>query len=234
VAISESNQGLAVVIGSSGGIGRALVDALRDASRFNHVLGFSRSSSPAIDLADETMIASAATYAAGLGPIRLLICATGFLHGDGFEPEKSLRQLDARHMAKAYAINAIGPALVLKYFAPLLPRQGRSVCALISAKVGSISDNHLGGWHSYRASKAALNQIVRTTALELERSKPDAIVFALHPGTVETRLSRPFSKTGLDVQSPAQAARAILDCAEKVQPEDSGKFLDRTYASLPW
>ncbi len=230
----ETRPDIAVIVGSSGGIGMALIDALKDKGRFTDVLGLARNTTPPLDLNNETQIAEAAGHAAQLGDIRLLICATGFLHDADLVPEKSLRHLSAEHMARAYAINTIGPALVLKHFGSRLPRQGRSVCAFLSAKVGSMSDNKLGGWHSYRASKAALNQIVRTGAIELKRSRPEAIVLAVHPGTVDTNLSKPFSKAGLDVQSPQMAARAILDCTERVQAEESGGFFDRTYAPIPW
>jgi NAD(P)-dependent dehydrogenase (short-subunit alcohol dehydrogenase family) len=137
-------------------------------------------------------------------------------------------------MAKAYAQNTIGPALVLKHFTPLLPREGRSVVAALSAKVGSIGDNHLGGWHSYRASKAALNQVIHTAAIELKRTRPQAICVALHPGTVDTKLSAPFSKAGLDVRPPEVAAADLLEVIEGLTPEDSGGFFDYAGWPLPW
>ncbi len=134
-------------------------------------------------------------------------------------------------MARAFAINAVGPALLLKHFVELLPRQGRSVFATLSARVGSIGDNQLGGWYSYRASKAALNQILRTASVEVARRRPDAVLLALHPGTVRTRLSDPF--TGPDQGIPAEeAARRLLatmDAATK-----TGCFLDNTGAVIPW
>jgi NAD(P)-dependent dehydrogenase (short-subunit alcohol dehydrogenase family) len=166
--------------------------------------------------------------------VRLVIDATGFLHGDGFEPEKSWRSLDAGHMAKAFAVNAIGPALLMKHFLPVLPRAGKSVFATLSAKVGSITDNRLGGWYSYRASKAALNQLVRTAAIELKRSRPEALCIAIHPGTADTNLSAPFLKAGLDVQTPTTAAAAILACLERLGPDASGGFFDRSGERLPW
>ena len=145
--------GLALVIGASGGIGAALLAQLQQNDRFDRALGLSRHSQPALDLLDEASIAQAAAHVAGLGlPLRLLIDATGLLHGPGLQPEKTWQQLDPVQMAQAFAINAIGPALLMKHFLPLLPREGRSVFATLSAKVGSIGDNHLGGWYSYRAS----------------------------------------------------------------------------------
>jgi len=161
----ESNAlpagGIAIVIGSSGGIGSALHERLSTQSRFSAVLGLGRTSSPPLDLTDEPSIAGAARHVAGFGAdVRLIIDASGILHGDGLSPEKSWRDLDATQMTRAFAVNAIGPALLMKHFLPLLPRQGRSVFATLSARVGSIGDNRLGGWYSYRASKAALNQFM--------------------------------------------------------------------------
>jgi NAD(P)-dependent dehydrogenase (short-subunit alcohol dehydrogenase family) len=225
---------IAVVIGSTGGIGAALLRTLQDGRDFDAVIGLSRTSSPALDLRDEASIAAAAGHVAGLGALRLVILCTGRLHGPGMQPEKNLRSLDAAAMADAFIVNTIGPALVLKHFTPLLPREGRSVVAALSAKVGSIGDNHLGGWHSYRASKAALNQVIHTAAIELKRTRPQAICVALHPGTVDTKLSAPFSKAGLDVRPPEVAAADLLEVIEGLTPEDSGGFFDYAGWPLPW
>ncbi len=137
-------------------------------------------------------------------------------------------------MAKAFAVNTIGPALLIKHLLPLLPRAGKSVFATLSAKVGSIGDNHLGGWYSYRASKAALNQIVRTAAIELKRRQPEAVCVALHPGTVESPLSAPFGRSGLDVQSPATAAERLVGVIDTLTPASSGGFFDYRGTALPW
>ncbi|MGB1026292.1 MAG: SDR family oxidoreductase, partial [Rhodospirillaceae bacterium] len=128
----------------------------------------------------------------------------------------------------------IGPALLMKHLLPLLPRKGKAVFATLSAKVGSIEDNRLGGWYGYRASKAALNQMVRSAAIELHRRAPQALCVALHPGTVASRLSAPFAKTGLSVQPPAQAAQALLQTLDGLDAEDTGGFFDRSGARLPW
>jgi NAD(P)-dependent dehydrogenase (short-subunit alcohol dehydrogenase family) len=226
--------GVAVIIGATGGIGHALVDAAQQSGQFGAVLALSRRSNPVLDVESEPSVHKAAQYAAEQGEIRLVVNATGFLHGDGFEPEKSWHGLDAAHMAKAFAVNAIGPALLMKHFLPLLPRAGRSVFATLSAKVGSIADNQLGGWYSYRASKAALNQLVRTAATELKRSRPEAVCVAIHPGTTHTRLSAPFAKAGLAVQAPEAAAAAILACLVGLESDASGGFYDRTGERLPW
>ncbi len=227
-------RGVAVVFGASGGIGDALYKALLASDRFDHVVALSRGSSPSIDLLDEASLERATAFAASKGEIRLVIDATGFLHDDGQGPEKSWRQMDAAKLAHAFAINAIGPALIMKHVLPLLPRTGKSVFATLSARVASIEDNRLGGWYSYRASKTALNQLVRTAAVELARRSPNAVCIALHPGTVETGLSTPFQKGGLQVQSPQTAALRMLDVIDGLCPDQSGAFLDHLGATIPW
>ncbi len=227
--------GIAVVIGASGGIGGAFVEQLERGNSFVRTVGLGRSSVPAVDLGSEDSIAAAAEHVAGLDhPVRLVVVATGFLHDEAFQPEKTWRQLDSGHLLQAFAVNAIGPALVMKHFLPLLPRRGKSVFAALSAKVGSISDNRLGGWYSYRASKAALNQLVRTASTELRRTHPEAVLVSLHPGTVDTRLSAPFAKSGLDVRSPSEAARHLLAVVDGLAAEDSGGFVDYRGQPVPW
>lgn len=222
----------AVVIGATGGIGRALVEQL--AARGNHgtILALSRAEAaptPAgtgrIDVTDEASVAAAAALAARDGvPIDLVLVATGQLHGPAIAPEKALKSLDPAAMAAVFAVNAIGPALVAKHFVPLLPRSGRCVFAALSARVGSIGDNRLGGWYSYRASKAALNQILRTLAIEVRRTRPEAVVVGLHPGTVTTALSDPFrpdaDKPG--VFTPDAAASHLLTVLEGLDAAASG------------
>ena len=229
---------LVVVIGSTGGIGSALVSALNVALPEGQVLALSRSSVPALDLLQEESLSRAAAFIAQQGQatgrsLRLVINATGTLHKP-HPPEKSWTQLDGTAMAQVFAINTLGPALLMKHLLPLLPRQGKAVFATLSAKVGSIGDNRLGGWYSYRASKAALNQMVHTAAIELRRRHPEALCVALHPGTVETGLSTPFAKTGLDVVSPAQAASRLLQVIDGLTASDSGGFFNHDGTALPW
>lgn len=227
--------GLAAVIGGGGGIGSAVATLLDQDGGFDRTLRFARTNTPALDVTNEDSVAAAALTVRVTGlPLRLLFVATGFLHDAEHRPERSLRDLSPVHMAKAFAVNAIGPALVLKHFAPLLPRTGKAVIAVLSAKVGSIGDNRLGGWHSYRASKAALNQIVRTASVELARSRPEAICVALHPGTVDTPLSAPFAKGGLDVRAADAAARQLVDVIAALTPWHNGAFLDHRGGELPW
>ncbi|NKD87634.1 SDR family NAD(P)-dependent oxidoreductase [Haematospirillum sp. 15-248] len=232
---SADHTGIAVVIGASGTIGHAVSEHLSATEAFESVIGLSRSGSDSLDLLSEDSIARSAERIAKSGKVlRLVFDATGFLHGDGVNPEKTWRDLNPVAMAHAFAINAIGPALLMKHFLPRLPRRGRSVFATLSAKVGSIGDNKLGGWYSYRASKAALNQLVRTASIELARTHPDAICVALHPGTVASRLSDPFRKDGLDVVSPDEAAARLVNVVSSLDVSASGQFLDYRGCPLPW
>ncbi|MES3093052.1 SDR family NAD(P)-dependent oxidoreductase [Sphingomonas aerolata] len=215
----------AVVIGASGGIGKALEEALRDEGTFDAVHGFSRSADGDrhLDLEDEASIAAAATK---VGSPTLVIVATGLLHAGDKGPEKAMRDLDPVWMARNFAINAIGPALVAKHFLPTMPKAGRIVFAVLSARVGSIGDNKLGGWYGYRASKAALNQFVRTIAIEDKRRNSSGIVVGLHPGTVDTGLSQPFqgNVTPGTLFKPDRAAVQLLDVIDGLRAPDSGKL----------
>lgn len=227
--------GLAAVTGSSGAIGGALADRLEASGRFSRVMRLGRKSAPPLDITDEATIEAAAAHIKSTGlPLRLVIDATGFLHDADFMPEKSLRQIDPDHMARAFAINAIGPALLMKHLLPMLPREGKSVFATLSARVGSISDNRLGGWHAYRASKAALNQFVRTASIELARKNPQALCVALHPGTVESKLSAPFAKAGLDVRPPDVAAGDLIAIIDSLTPAQSGGLYDHRGLPIAW
>ena len=225
---------MAVVFGAGGAIGGALLDALRTDGRFSDVIGFGRRTTPPIDLLDEASLQRAVEHAASRGELRLVIDATGFLHDATQAPEKSWRELDMAAMARAFALNATGPALLMKHVLPRLPRRGRAVFATLSARVGSIGDNRLGGWYAYRASKAALNQIVRTAAVELARQSRESLCVALHPGTVATPLSAPFSKAGLEVHTPQAAARHLLDVIEGLDAAASGGFFDWRGLPVPW
>lgn len=211
--------GRAVVVGAGGGIGAALVRALQ--ARGCEVVGLSRSGD-GLDVTDEASVKAAAERVGA--PADMVIVATGLLHGDGVAPERSMRELDGLRLARLFAVNAIGPALVAKHFVPLLPREGRSVFAALSARVGSISDNRLGGWYGYRASKAALNQIIRTLAIEVARSRPHAAVVGLHPGTVDTGLSAPFQRGVPEggLFTPEFAAERLLTVLDGLGPGDSG------------
>ena len=223
----------ALVVGSSGGIGRALVEALerRDVA----VAGLSRRDD-GFDLLDEaSIVAAVAALPPDVAP-RLVVIATGLLQDAHLSPEKNIRDLDAARLARSFAVNAIGPALVAKHVLPLLPRAGRSVFAVLSARVGSIADNRRGGWYGYRASKAALNQLVRTLAIETRRTRPDAIIVALHPGTVDTGLSAPFLGTSRPpkVFNAEEAAGHLLDVIDGLTVEDSGGFFAWDGSQIPF
>jgi NAD(P)-dependent dehydrogenase (short-subunit alcohol dehydrogenase family) len=222
----------AVVVGASGGIGAALTRRLADAPGVSRVIAMSRSGAVpthariapvAIDLADEASIA--AGFADTGEALRLVIVAAGGLVIDGRGPEKALRDLDAVGLARSFAINAIGPAVVFKHAAPRLARTGKTALAALSARVGSISDNRKGGWYGYRAAKAALNQIVRTTAIELAAKRRDLVCVALHPGTVRTGLSEPFlaGYTANEIFAPDFAAASLLGVVDALSPAQTGR-----------
>lgn len=214
----------AVIIGSGGGIGGALAD-LFDSDDAVTVYRLGRSEAIRLDLTDENSIAKAAEELSALRVTpALVVVATGLLHRDGIGPEKSLRELDPEWMLENYRINAVGPALVAKHFLPLMPRNQRTVFAVLSARVGSISDNKLGGWYSYRASKAALNMLIRNLAIEWQRKSAEAIIVGLHPGTVETGLSAPFKgNPATERFTPAKAAEQLLNVLDRLNPAQSGQ-----------
>ncbi len=222
----------ALVVGASGAIGAAFVAQLQADPHCAAVQGLHRQSLPPVDYADENSIATAADSVQGGPPLHLLIVATGVLHGPGFKPEKRLADLAYEPMEAVFRANVFGPALVLRHFAPLLCKQ-RSLLAVLSAKVGSIEDNRLGGWASYRASKAALNMVLKTAAIELRRTHPGAVLAALHPGTVKSALSRPFRGDEIG-REPALAAAQMLAVLDGLQPDDSGCFRAYDGQPLPW
>lgn len=231
--LSSLPQGYrALVLGASGAIGAALLAQLRADPRCASALGLHRGSQPALDLQDEAGVAAAAASLDGQGPFQLIINAAGLLHGPELMPEKKLGDLQLAQLQVVFAVNTFGPALLLRYFAPLLDRHcGRM--AMLSAKVGSIGDNRLGGWYSYRASKAALNMLIKTAAIELRRSHPGAVLLALHPGTVSSALSAPFR--GAEIGRPAAtAATELLRVIDGLGPADSGGFFSYSGESLPW
>ena len=222
----------ALVIGASGAIGAALLQHLAADGRCALAIGLQRQSQPAIDFNDEPSIALAAAALSPQGPFHLVINAAGLLHSEGVMPEKKLGDLGYAQLEATFRANTFGPALVLRHFSPLLDRQ-RAVLAMISAKVGSIGDNRLGGWYSYRASKAALNMLVKTAAIELRRSQPQAVLVALHPGTVASKLSRPFKGEQIG-RAPDVAAAEMLRILDGLGPADSGAFVAYDGQRLPW
>ncbi len=229
-AILESDFNNCLVIGASGGIGAAVCDFLQ---RSKGVETLSRRAD-GFDLQNEESIESAAAQYQEAGKsFDLIFDATGVLEAGGDSPEKSFLALRPYAMAHAFAINAIGPALLFKHFAPLLTKDNKSVFATLSARVGSIGDNRLGGWISYRASKAALNQIVRCAAIEIKRIRPKSVVVALHPGTIETPLTRQYAK-GRYTATPSEAAGQMLTVLNNLEPNDTGKFFDYAGKEVIW
>ena len=224
----------AAIFGASGGIGAALGARLALSGRCDRIyLGarnlpvakYSGAAPFTFDLTDELSIAEASAKIGEDGPLDLVVVATGMLHREDLPmPEKSWRAINADAMAAQFAINTIGPALIAKHMLPLLRRDARSVFAALSARVGSIGDNRLGGWHSYRASKAALNMLVRNFAIELETRNPEALAVAIHPGTVDTALSAPFQRGVPKGQlfTPDHSAAQILDVIDRLTAADSG------------
>lgn len=225
-----------VVCGASGGIGNAFVRILAEDERAGIVFALSRNPPEVdaarvtpltVDIMDEASVAQAAAQCAEAGPLDLVICATGILHdGKRLQPEKRMQDLDADTMAEVFRINTIAPAIIAKHFLPLMRRGEKSAFAAISARVGSIGDNRLGGWASYRASKAALNMLIRTLSIEHARSHQDGIVAALHPGTTDTALSKPFQRNVPEGKlfTPDFTAQSLLRVLDGLTSDDTGGF----------
>jgi NAD(P)-dependent dehydrogenase (short-subunit alcohol dehydrogenase family) len=217
----------AVIFGASGGIGAALVQTL---TAKGEVIGLSRRDHR-LELTNEASIVGA--VATLEGSFDLVIVATGALVINGIGPEKSLRALSAETMTAQFALNAIGPALVLKHMVRHMPRDRVSRFAVLSARVGSIGDNALGGWYAYRAAKSALNQLIHTASIEVARTHPHAIVVALHPGTVDTALTAAHAG-GHPTVTPAEAATNLLAVLDRLTPADTGGFFDWKGETIPW
>jgi NAD(P)-dependent dehydrogenase (short-subunit alcohol dehydrogenase family) len=222
-----------VIAGASGGIGAALLQHCIADERVGKVFALYRSDAPDLspkvepirfDLLDEDSIRIASEAVAENGPVDLAIVATGLLHSERLAPEKTLNDIDPELMLEAFQVNSVGPILFAKHFLPLMRRESKSVFAAISARVGSISDNRLGGWASYRASKAALNMLLRTAAIEHKRRRPESIVVALHPGTVDTGLSAPFQRGVPEGKlfTPAFSAERLVSVIDSLSADDTG------------
>lgn len=222
----------ALVLGASGALGAAFVSLLQADARCAQVIALSRHSTPAIVLEDEASVRDCSAWLASHTPLHLVIDATGALALDGRGPEKRLDELDPRHLARAMAVNAIGPAMLLKHLVPLLATGERAVWAKLSARVGSISDNHKGGWYGYRASKAALNMLLQTAAIEIARRRPLAVVAALQPGTVRSPLSRPF--VGDHALDPAESAARLLRVIDSLPATGRAHFVDHQGVGISW
>lgn len=224
----------AVVIGATGGIGSAVATRLRNDPKCGYLYELGRNTVPRIDFNDENSIIELAQILREKEHFPdLIFDATGLLTIADKTPEKTLQKVHADAMAENFLVNAIGPALLIKHLCPLMPRDRPAIFATLSARVGSISDNRTGGWVSYRASKAALNQIVKCAAIELARTKPLSMLVSLQPGTVTTPLSAPYSK-GHGCLTPETSARRLLSVLEQMTPERTGSFLDHQGEEIPW
>lgn len=221
----------ALVIGASGALGSAFCELLNQDPRCAGVRELTRKSAPGLDLEKPDSIASAASELADEAPYQLIVHAAGLLHRDDIKPEKSYSAIEADALQAVFQVNTLGPALVLRHFLPLLDPHG--AMAMLSAKVGSIGDNRLGGWYAYRASKAALNMLIKTAAIELARTRPQARLLSLHPGTVISGLSQPF-KGASDARPAGLAARELLSLIDRLAPADSGNFFAYNGERLPW
>ena len=223
----------ALVFGASGGLGGAIAAALRSDRRCETLVALSRSND-GVEVTDEASVETAAAeIARSHDPFDLIINASGVLEIDGVRPEKAMSEIDPETMARAFAVNAIGGAIFLKHFLPLMTARRRAVFATLSARVGSIGDNRLGGWMSYRASKAALNQIIRCAAIETRRTNRESIVIALHPGTIKTPLTDKYAKGRFTAAPDVAAASLLAVCASRT-PEQTGGFFDYAGKEIVW
>lgn len=222
----------ALVLGASGAIGQAFVTLLQSDPRCASVTALSRSSQPGFDLSDPASLERLALALADAGKFQLVIDATGALTLDGRGPEKRLDELDAQALLAAMSVNAIGPALLLKQLLSRLASGERVIWAKLSARVGSLEDNRKGGWYGYRASKAALNMLLQTAAIEIARRRPLAVVAALQPGTVRSSLSQPF--VGEQAQDPLESAGRLLRVLDALEPTGRAQFVDHAGQSIPW
>ena len=234
-----------IVIGASGGIGGEFINSLAQDDQISNIYALSRQgvahSSPKVanltfDLTSEDSLKAAAESLRELDPFDLIIVATGLLQGQGIEPEKSMRSLSYEGFEKSFMINTIGPAMTAKYFLPLLNRNRKSVFAALSARVGSISDNRMGGWYAYRASKAALNMVLKTLSIEYGRRFKQAVIIGLHPGTVDTDLSAPFQANVPEGKlfTPEYSIEKLLGVIDQVTPEESGLLFDWAGEKVPF
>jgi NAD(P)-dependent dehydrogenase (short-subunit alcohol dehydrogenase family) len=222
----------ALIIGSSGTIGSHFIKLLESNPSCTTVVGIHRHSDFPIDYHRLPSIEESANSLAKQGPFQLIINTIGALHSEHWMPEKKLDDINPDQLAEMFNTNTIGPALTIKHFSKLLDPQ-HGVMATLSAKVGSIEDNRLGGWYSYRASKAALNMMIKTASIELARTKPNVAIIALHPGTVKSNLSQPFRGQQIG-REPLDAVSDMFQVIEKIKKEDSGSFLTYSGEKLPW
>lgn len=223
----------ALVIGARGSIGTAFVEAFQGDHHCACVKAVARSDQSDFDVTDQGSIERHAAACAAQGPYNVVVDATGALQINGKGPEKSLAALDTEQLDRSFRVNAIGPIMVLQRFAPLLA-PGRSIYAKLSARLGSISDNQIGGWYGYRASKAAVNMLLQTAAIELQRVNPELLVAALQPGTVRSKLSAPYASRVSKLLEPQVAAAGLIEALGKLTPKRGAHFIDYRGREIPW
>ena len=223
----------ALVVGATGAIGAAFVKAFQADPQCEHVAVVSRTTHPEFDLRDAASIQQHAAVCRNSGPFHVIIDATGALSMGEVGPEKSLASLQQDVLLQNFQINAIGPVMVLQQFAPLLAK-GPSIYAKLSARVGSISDNKKGGWYGYRAAKAALNMLLQTAAIELQRKNPALRVVALQPGTVRSKLSQPFLGSVAHLLEPDDSVQGLLHAMKSLQPTAGAHFVDYQGQHIDW
>ena len=222
-----------IIIGSSGAIGSSFLKHYAEEDKNNVIYALSRGEavSPSsnihnvpIDIESDSSISNASSICSEAGPFDIIIVTTGMLSDENISPEKSLRHLNKESLSKIFSVNTLGPALIAKYFIPLLKKAAPSFLGFLSARVGSISDNRIGGWYSYRASKAALNMIIKSLSIEVARNNPQSIIAGLHPGTVDSKLSKPFQGNVSEGKlfTPDYSVLKMVEVISNLKPENSG------------
>ena len=231
------------IIGATGGIGNALIQQFSNNDKVYKIYSFSRKKLDSLDknthwvqldITNEDSIQAAITNVKDI-KFDIIINATGILNVGETSPERSLRDIQFKNFEQVFAVNTIGAALIMKHFLPLLNRERKSVFGNLSARVGSISDNQLGGWYAYRASKAALNMLIKTASIEIARRNKSAIIIGLHPGTVDTKLSKPFQSNVPNDKlfSPEFSAQSLIHVINKIDLENTGKCFDWNGQEIP-
>ncbi len=236
----KQHQKKIIIVGASGALGSALCKHYGNLSYDVYALSRTKrdglSHEFLIDIENEGSIQKASKALLSHAPVQKLIIATGMLHSKNILPEKSFWDLSSKNMQKLYAVNTMGPALIIKYFLPLMDAKKPSVIAVISDSIGSIQLNQLGGWHSYRASKSALNMLIKNASIELSSTHKKLIVVGLHPGVVKSNLSAPYN--GLlpknEVFSPEFSSCQLIEVIKKLTPSDSGKIITWNGRILPF
>jgi NAD(P)-dependent dehydrogenase (short-subunit alcohol dehydrogenase family) len=222
-----------IIIGSSGAIGSSFLKHYAEEDKNNIIYALSRSEAASsssnihnvsIDIESDSSISNASSICSEAGPFDIIIVTTGMLSDENISPEKSLRHLNKESLSKIFSVNTLGPALIAKYFIPLLKKDAPSFLGFLSARVGSISDNRIGGWYSYRASKAALNMIIKSLSIEVARNNPQSIIAGLHPGTVDSKLSKPFQGNVSEGKlfTPDYSVSKMAEVISNLKPENSG------------